>query len=333
MDQLVQRLGGVVSKQSISKYERGLMKPLDSGLLVRLSKALNVPVDYFLRDSSLSLEGVQFRRKAGLGSKEISSMIEQARDQLERRFELEALLGIDPRFVNPLQGHRIGSIEDVEAAAEKLRRDWGIGVMSPITRVFDLLEVNGIRILELEVTGTLDGLSGLVRGVPVVLLKRDVPGEGRRFTVLRELGHLLLEFGSNLGQKNMEKYCGAFAGAMLLPARALNNELGGHTRSRVSLPELVHLKEHYGISIQAAMTRINSLGMVSHYARRRFDILVNVKKLREQEPGEYPIDEKSTRFMKLLYRALAEGAISLSKAAVLSRIPIDKLQREAANGG
>jgi Zn-dependent peptidase ImmA (M78 family) len=120
---------------------------------------------------------------------------------------------------------------------------------------------------------------------------------------------------------------------MLLPARALNNELGGHTRSRVSLPELVHLKEHYGISIRAAMARIHSLGMVSHSARRRFDILVNVKKLREQEPGEYPIDEKSTRFMKLLYRALAEGAISLSKAAVLSRIPIDKLQRETVNGG
>jgi predicted HTH domain antitoxin len=35
--------------------------------------------------------------------------------------------------------------------------------------------------------------------------------------------------------------------------------------------------------------------------------------------------------MKLLYRALAEGAISLSKAAVLSRIPIDKLQQETVS--
>jgi len=331
MDQLVERLGGAVSKQSISKYERGLMKPLDGGLLVRLSKALNVPVDYFLRGSTLSLEGVHFLKKAGLGSKEVSSMIEQTRDQLERRFELEALLGIDPRFVNPLRGRRVASLEDVEAAAEKLRRDWGIGVMSPITRVFDLVEANGVRILELDVTGTLDGLSGLVQGVPVVLLKRNVPGDRKRFTVLHELGHLLLEFGSNLERKDMEKYCRAFAGAMLLSARALSRELGGNTRSRISLPELVHLKEHYGISIQAAMARIHALGVVGHSARRRFDILVNVKKLKEQEPGEYPIEEKSTRFMKLLYRALAEGAISLSKASVLSRTPIDKLQQETVN--
>lgn len=42
---------------------------------------------------------------------------------------------------------------------------------------------------------------------------------------------------------------------MLLPAKALKDELGGERRSAVSIQELVHLKEHYGISIQAAMAR------------------------------------------------------------------------------
>jgi Zn-dependent peptidase ImmA (M78 family)/DNA-binding XRE family transcriptional regulator len=333
MDQLVEGLDGAVSKQSISKYERGLMKPEDSTLLLRLSQALKVPVDYFFRDSTLSLQGVDFRKKAGLGAKQLSSIIEKTRDELERYFELEALLAIDPQFENPVQDLKIASIEDVEAAAEKLRKAWGIGVMSPITRVFDLLEENEVRVLELDVTADLDGLSQMIHGVPVVLLRRDCPVDRKRFTALHELGHLILRFGPRVEPRMIEKYCHAFAGAVLLPAYALRNELGGDRRSVVSMPELVHIKEHYGISIQAAMARIHSLGIIGDSAYRQFNIFVNVHKLKKAEPGEYRIEERPTRFMKLLHRALAEGAISLSKAGVLARIPIEKLQQEMVSGG
>jgi len=333
MDQLVKKLGEAVSKQSISKYERGLMKPEDSSLLLRLSQALNVPVDYFFRDSTVSLQTIDFRKKAGLGVKELSSIIEQTRDGLERYLELETLLAIGFRFNNPVQDLKITSLEDVETAAEMLRKAWGIGLLSPITRVFDLLEENEVRLIELDVAGRWDGLSMMVQGVPVVLLKRGVPGDRSRFTALHELGHLILRFGPRAEPRTIEKHCHAFAGAVLLPANALKAELGGEQRSAVSLPELVHLKEHYGISIQAAMARIHSLGIISDSAYRRFNIFINVHKLREKEPFDYGIEEKPTRFMKLLHRALAEEAISLSKAAVLARTPIEKLKQEMVSGG
>ena len=101
----------------------------------------------------------------------------------------------------------------------------------------------------------------------------------------------------------------------------------------VSLPERVHLKVHYGISIQAAMARIHALGIIGDSAYRRFNIFVNVHKLREKEPADYPMEEKATRFTKLLHRALAEGVISPSKAAVLARTSIEKLQQEMIDGG
>lgn len=333
MDKLVTKLGGSLSKQSISKYERGLMKPEDSSLLLRLSQALGVPVDYFFRDSVVSLDSIDFRRKAGLGAKELASIIELTRDELERYLELEALLAIEPLFVNPVRELRIDSMEAVENAAEKLRRAWGLGEMSPITRVFDLLEENEIRILELDVRESLDGLSGLVEGVPVILSKSAAPVDRRRFTALHELGHVILQFGTGMEPKTKEKYCHTFAGAMLLPIKALKKELGKERRSAVSVPELVHLKEHYGISIQAAMARIHTLGIVSDAFYREFNIFVNVHRLRQKEPGEYRVDERPTRFKKLLHRAIAEELISLSKAAVLARIPIEKLQQEMVSGG
>jgi Zn-dependent peptidase ImmA (M78 family) len=148
-----------------------------------------------------------------------------------------------------------------------------------------------------------------------------------------ELAHVILRFSSRTEPKTKEKYCHAFAAAMLLPIKALKNELGKVRRSAVSVPELVHLKEHYGISIQAAMARIHMLGIVSDAAYREFNIFVNVHKLQQNEPGQYPIDERPTRFKKLLHRALAEEVISLSKAGVLARIPIEKLQQEMVSGG
>ena len=53
-------------------------------MLLHLSQALNVPVGYFFRDSVVSLDSVDFRKKGGLGAKELSSIIEQTRDDLER---------------------------------------------------------------------------------------------------------------------------------------------------------------------------------------------------------------------------------------------------------
>ena len=157
--------------------------------------------------------------------------------------------------------------------------------------------------------------------------------ESRRFTALHELGYVILQFGAGMQSKAKEQYCHAFAGAMLLPIKALKNELGMERRSAVSVPELVHLKEHYGISIQAAMARIHMPGIVSDAAYREFNIFVNMHKLRQDEPGEYGIDERPAPFEKLLHRALAEEVISLSKAAVLARVPMETLQQEMVSGG
>ena len=46
---LADKLGNVVSKQSLNKYEQGKMKP-DSDLVITLSTILNVQVDFFFSE-------------------------------------------------------------------------------------------------------------------------------------------------------------------------------------------------------------------------------------------------------------------------------------------
>src|SRR3990167_11216464 len=59
---------GVVTAMAISKYETGKSTP-SSGVLLSLSKALGVPVEYFLRTERVTLEEVEYRKHTKLPKK------------------------------------------------------------------------------------------------------------------------------------------------------------------------------------------------------------------------------------------------------------------------
>ena len=64
MESLCERMGGIVSKQAISKYEGAKMMPT-STTLIALAEALKVKLDYFFRPFSFDLGDfdVSFRKK------------------------------------------------------------------------------------------------------------------------------------------------------------------------------------------------------------------------------------------------------------------------------
>ncbi|MCK4430091.1 MAG: helix-turn-helix transcriptional regulator, partial [Candidatus Aminicenantes bacterium] len=73
MEDLVKKSEGVVSKQAISKYEKGIMKP-SSDVLIHLARALGVKPEYFYRHSKIELSGIQFRKRSKLPVKIIESL-------------------------------------------------------------------------------------------------------------------------------------------------------------------------------------------------------------------------------------------------------------------
>ena len=74
------------------------------------------------------------------------------------------------------------------------------------------------------------GLSTFVNGkIPVIVLNnnKSISLVRKRFTVLHELGHLLLAL-DHLGDKSKERACDHFAGAMLLPVDSFKKIFGSH---------------------------------------------------------------------------------------------------------
>ncbi|MBU2553174.1 MAG: XRE family transcriptional regulator [Bacteroidetes bacterium] len=314
-DDLVAKMDGLVSKNSISKYEKGLMMA-DAKIIIALARALDVKTDYFFRPFTVEIEHIEFRKKSKLKTKSVEAIKQMATDTIEKYLEIEQFLDITNEFKNPIANFVITSKEDVEEAVNTIRKAWQLG-LSALPNVIDLLEDNEIKVVEADAPEAFDGFSGWADShIPVIVINKHYSIERKRLTALHELGHLLLSFSNNLTQKEKEKYCFQFAGGMLMPKETFLKELGGQKRSGFSEPELIGIKETYGISLQAIMARAKDLEVITDAYYLGFQKRISRNRA-EIGLGEYKGIEHSYRFMQLVYRAVTEEVISLSMAANL----------------
>ncbi|BCO09326.1 DNA-binding protein [Desulfolithobacter dissulfuricans] len=328
MAALAEKAGAIVSKQAISKYEKGQIKP-SSEVLLALARALDVKADYFFRSSRVAINSLEFRKKSRLSKKAEEQIKYQTINFLEKYLELEDILNIPPGFDNPVSEKKILSYADIERAAREIREKWKLGE-GPVPHLIELLEDKGYKIYEVADFENFDGLSGFVSGmeIPVIAVYRNSDLVRKRFTVAHELAHLLLDF-SGVDEKSTEKLCHDFAGALLLPEKVLLEELGKH-RNRITEWELKKLKGIFGISMQAIMARAKRLGIISENSYRLFCIYTSKHGWRKKEPGRYEGREVANRFKQLVYHAAAEQIISFSKAAELLNKSVSEFEREVS---
>jgi Zn-dependent peptidase ImmA (M78 family)/transcriptional regulator with XRE-family HTH domain len=318
LQDLAGKMDNKVSRQALHKYEKSDVIP-DSEMIGFLADALHVRPAFFFRETKMEIGKVEFRKLSKLPAKEEVKILEAVRDKLSRYLELEEILSIWTDFKNPVQiKHNIRSFDDVEAACLAVRESWKMG-SDPIANCFELLEDHHIKIIEVETEAGFDGLQTMVNGnIPVIAINMTKlrSCDRRRFTVLHELGHLLLPL-EGLTEKQKETYCHQFASGMLLPAVTARKELG-NSRNKLMIQELGNLKLQYGVSIQAIVMRAKDLGIISDSYARQFFFYINQMGWKSSEPYEYKGYEQSNRFEQLLFRALAEDLISMSKAAELN---------------
>ena len=318
LQELADRLDNRISRQALHKYEKGEVLP-NSEMIGYLCDVLNVRPDFFFRDMEVKLGTVEFRKLDRLPAKEENRIIERTKDFLSRYLELEEIIGLSSEFTNPLSNIDLVSTQDeAETAAEMVRKAWRLG-MDPISNTVELLEDNHIKVIEFEADLGFDGMQTVVNGkIPVIAINvsRVKKDDRKRFTVLHELAHLLMPLADDLPEKHKETLCNHFAGAMLFPADLIKRELG-MKRNKLLVQELGVLKQEYGISIQAIVMRALNTGIISSRYCTQFFSYLKQMNWQVNEPFDFNSGEKSKRFEQLLFRALGEDLISLSKAAAL----------------
>ncbi len=325
---LADNLNGIVTPQSLNKYEQGKSLP-SSKNLIALASALDVKLDYFFRPAriAVNLSEPAYRKRSKLSEKRMKSIRENVRDLVERYLETENLFQTNLDIVLPEDKQRtVTSMSDVERLTENLRKIWKLG-NDPIDNLTQLLEDKSFKVALIEGDEKFDGLSCWANEkIPVIISKKNLPGDRQRSNLAHELGHLIMRIQGGFDEEVAAK---RFSGAFLVPAEVARNELGKNRR-HLNLEELFILKHKYGMSMQQWVYRAKDLDIISEFHAKQWFIYFRQNDPKK-EKGEQIQEEKPTRMKKIVFQALSENIIGPSKAAELLAWDVYKVKELMAS--
>lgn len=325
LDALAEKMGGIVTKQALSKYEQNQAQPSPI-VLTKLSAALGVKANYLLSPPHISVEFIAYRKATSLPEREKARVKSVVTQYLEDRVRVQTLIGQGKPDFLPWNQLAISSLEDTEKHANEIRMLWELGA-SPISNVVGTFEEHQLCILSIEANEKFDGISALGRDTSgnilagALVTRQGVSGERQRLNLTHELGHSVLKIPSNI---NEEQAAFRFASAFLVPAERLKKEVGAK-RSYVHISELLILKRQFGISLQALLRRMLDLGIISDSYYRRWCVYISKQGWKKQEPDE--LEREIPQWLKRnLSRLVGEGAITQEEAERMLGASIDVKQ-------
>lgn len=315
MTKLASKIG--VELRSISGYENSEFGP-DEQNVQRLASTLVFPREFFYGPDldEPSPDAASFRalkrmtagqRDSALGSGALALLLNS---WIEQRFTLPSTALPD-----------LGRERDPEAAAEQLRRIWGLGEL-PIKNVVHLLESKGVRVFSLAIDAAeVDAFSMWRQDTPFVFLNTAKSAEHGRFDGSHELGHLVLHrHGAPQGQ-NAEREANAFASAFLMPRSTV---LALAPRF-VTVDRLVELKKYWNVSVAALAYRMHVLGIMSDWQYRTVAIELSQRGYRTNEP--MPSPRETSQVLAKVTAALREDGISKDDIATALNIPVQEIEQ------
>ena len=328
LDDLANSMGGIVTKQALSKYELGQSSP-SAPVLNQLAAALAVKAVDLWASPAFHVKFQGYRKKASLPKKWQASFEALVSRKLEERLMLQDYCYRSIPFDLPVHAFAVKTDADAETAAEKLRERWKLGVDS-IGDLTAVLEDHLVHVLEMEGPDKFDGISALVEDnagklrAAAVVSRIGCPGDRQRLNLAHELGHVVIKPASAV---NEEKAAFRFAAAFLAPRACIEREIGVQ-RSSVRLEELLILKRRFGMSVQAILRRLLDLGTIGESHYKWWCIFMNKMHWRTQEPEPLPA-EKPSWFRQAVLHCVAEGFVSVTEG---ERLLGEKLESQPSPG-
>jgi len=314
LQDLADRLEGLgikLSRAALSSYEMKKSSP-KAKTLWGIAKILDTTMDYFVTDGEEAIVLQGFRKKASLSQTKVEQIKSYIYDEIEKRIELDSILGEDAPTDSPVQ-QMVSSPDEAEDVAIEQRNKWKLSDQ-PIASVTSLLEAKSWYVLQISDEKKLDGMAGYIESTrrPFVVSRVGITVDRIRLNLLHEAGHA---FVAAQDDKAGEKAAFRFAASFLYPRERVWEEFG-RKRTSVDVEELLVAKARYGLSMQAIAFRLRDLDVISesHYILmcRYFSGMG----FRVEEPGssELKFEESPMVFKRKVHRALSEGLISANDA-------------------
>ncbi len=305
-----------VDRKTVHSYETGITVP-EEDVLGEIVRALEFCREFFFGDDieEPSVLSGSFRS--------MSKMSAPLRDmaQSQAAFGLHLSAWLKKKFELPsVQIPDISLTSDPEAAAEFVRRTWGLGNLS-IRNVIHLLESKGVRVFSLALDAReVDAYSMWADGTPYVFLNSNKSSEHSRFDAAHELGHLVLHKHGTPRGIEAEKQAHTFASAFLMP----RGSVFAHAPRFPNYNTLVALKKIWTTSVAALAYRLHELKLMTDWQYRGICIEI-AKRGRDKEPESAP--RETSIVLPQIFASLYRDGMSRGQVAKELAIPTSELEQ------
>ncbi len=282
---------------------------------------------------------------------ELKLLIERVERQREIYLSLrEDLDGADlPRFEEPEDLPR----DNPKEAAKVARRWLGLDDNNTFDSYRAALETRGVLVFrsngyngkwQIAKKSPILGFSIYDRDCPVIVVKKQASESQQSFTLMHELGHLLLHRSSSIDderdiqfhQQGHEKDANTFAGHLLVPAAFLARVDDKYRPRQVSEFDewLKPLRRKWGLSTEVILRRLLDVGRLSQEQYADYRHWRSAQSSPEQNGGarmnrhREPSHIFGDRFVRAVLDALNSRYITLAKASsYLDGLKINDLHR------
>ncbi len=317
-----------MTPMAITHYENGSRKPSMETMQV-LASALGVRVSDFLaiRSDNLVFSHGEFRKNSTLNQSEQEYVRASVEEYFGRFMTAVEILGGEVLPTAP-QCHVLHLSDNDDENATALREHLGFAVDGPLEDLIGKLENKGILIFESDLDNSkFSGMNGFVNSRPYIAYNPKMSAERNRSTIGHELAHLMFIWPEDLDDSAIEKKATAISGAFLFPRSDAIRELG-QTRSTVT-GDMVLIAKEYGISMFLLVTRAQICEILKPKAAQSFFIKASQAGWRTNEPSRI-IKEQTSLFKQLVFRAVGEEEISISRAAELLKLPYNSVLEQCS---
>lgn len=306
-----------LTRQSISAYEQGTKLP-EAETLYAIAKELRQPIAYFAAPDSDVFGPFSARtyRAFGAATNKRNAQCDVLAEWLAIiATYLDTVVNFPSPQIPEVKGPTNGDSyteEEIEAAAERVRECWGLG-LGPIGNLTKLIESRGVFIAHIPVnTGKVNAFSFWSGDKPFIVIGTDdTTAVRRRFDMAHELGHLILHQGIGAEElenkevlRRVESEANRFAGAFLLPRKSYPNEVFS-TRLTSFLP----LKERWKVAISAQIYRCADLEIFTEHQVLNLRKQLSYKKWRTREPGDSDMGVERPQMLQKAIRMAFEGGV------------------------
>jgi Zn-dependent peptidase ImmA (M78 family)/DNA-binding Xre family transcriptional regulator len=266
-----------LTQGTLSRLE-GQQLLIQPDLLKKLSKILDYPETLFFQMGDIVPPILSFYRRTGVPQKilnQIDAKVNILRLAIEK-------LTTEPHF----DFNNLGELTP-EQAASHIRKVWKVGE-GPVENLVELLESKGFLVLGFDFeTDLLDSRPTMTTNRrPILIFNSTLLGDRQRFTLARELGHILLHvFNVIKDPVSIGHEAKVFAAEFLMPKREITKDYQGD----VDIDQLARLKLKWKTSMQALLFRANDLGIITDNQKRYIITQFTQRGIKRREPPELDV--------------------------------------------